>query len=224
MASQVLLVFLASVFVKAVCGASLMYPRVIPTPPTLPPHFSASFVETFSGKIVNKNNGTWYYDYGNKRARFDHGEGQMNNFCGGQGLSPKDPKAPCSLIFSPEGNMYVLYRESMTCCLLCGTEQGCTILRPDWIKKDSKLLYVEKINGDECYGYGKKGAVTTYDVLYSDVSGYMCRYHEVVAGITHNLTFNKDSFNWGPQPDYLFDVPKWCNRICPHPYTPPPQH
>ena len=33
-------------------------------------------------------------------------------------------RAPCSLIFSPEGNMYVLYRESMTCCLLCGTEQG----------------------------------------------------------------------------------------------------
>ncbi|GFR95616.1 secreted protein [Elysia marginata] len=177
-----------------------------------------------NGKVLSKNNGTWYYDWTNKRARFDHGEGQTNNFCGGQGLSPKDPRAPCSLIFSPEENMYVFYPKSYTCCRLCGKEQGCTILKPDWIHKDSKLLYEEKINGDNCYGYGKKGAVTTYDVMFSDVSGYFCRYHEVVAEIVHNLTFYRESFNFDPLPDYLFEVPRWCNEICPHPYTPPPLH
>lgn len=136
-------------------------------------------------------------------------------------MSPKDPRAPCTLLFTPEENMYVFYPHAMTCCLLCGQQQGCTMLRPDWIHKGSKLLYVETINGDLCYGYGKEGAVTTYDVLYSDISGYFCRYHERVLHIDHNLTFYRDSFNFDPLPDSLFEVPSVCNRTCPHPYKPP---
>ncbi|RUS69348.1 hypothetical protein EGW08_022894 [Elysia chlorotica] len=223
-----ILFVVASINILLCCEASfdLKFSRIVPTPPTLPQHFSASFaeIEVFLGKVISKNNGTWYYDYANQRARFDHGEGQRNNFCGGQGLSPKNSKAPCSIIFTPEEDLIILYRESMTCCRLCGKEEGCTILKPDWMKNGSKLLYEETINGDDCYGYGKKGAVTTYDVLYSDVSGFMCRYHEVVVGITHNLTFFKESYNFDPQPDYLFEVPQWCNKACPHPYKPPHQH
>ncbi|GFN97477.1 secreted protein [Plakobranchus ocellatus] len=201
----------------------LAFPGIVPTPPTWPQAFSVSFSEIlkFSGEVLAKNNGTWYYDYANRRARFVHGRGQRNSFCARQGLSPKDPQAPCSLVFLP-GNMYVFYQESWTCCRLCGTDEGCTILKPDWIHSGSVLLSVETINGVKCYGYGKHGAVSVYDVLYSDESGTMCRYHEVVRNTQHNLTFYRDTYKVGPQPDWLFDIPKICSVICPHPFPQPP--
>lgn len=55
--------------------------------PVWPSTFQASFHEVIyleDGTLWSENEGLWYYDFANRRARFDHLKGQKNNFCGDQ--------------------------------------------------------------------------------------------------------------------------------------------
>ncbi|XP_076468067.1 uncharacterized protein LOC143298922 [Babylonia areolata] len=193
-------------------------------PPKWPNVFQVQFQEILNlGAItLSKNNGTWYYDFDSLTARFDHSRGQKNNFCQGQGLSPKDPKADCHLLFTKPGDLWVIYPGAQTCCRLCGTAQGCTILKPDWLN-GSKLTETINIGGRPCAGWAKRGAVAAADTWYVDQQGVPCRYHEVVDFINHNLTFVPSSYSpTHPIPPSVFRVPSYCKDTCPHPYPQPP--
>ena len=92
-----------------------------PTPPVWPNAFSVAsrehWYEFINGSKVpiGLNDAYWYYDYTNKRMRFDHDAGQVDNFCF---MNMKEPVA-CQLIFDPSGVMFVNYPTKDYCCQLC---------------------------------------------------------------------------------------------------------
>ena len=106
-----------------------------PTPPIWPDAFSVGSRE-YMYKIVNDtrvpigvNDAYWYYDWTNKRMRFDHDEGQEDNFCW---MEIKEPVA-CQLIFDPSGVMFVNYPTKDYCCQICPKGAYCTVIKPTWL-------------------------------------------------------------------------------------------
>ncbi|XP_067681834.1 uncharacterized protein [Haliotis asinina] len=190
-------------------------------PPYWPETFSVQFSELqeVRNAIYAENKGTWYYDYIRKQARFDHLEGQKNNFCRGQGLSDDNPQGPCHLIFSRDMSLYVHYPEAGTCCRLCGASEGCTVLRPDWLK-GATSIGTKVISGTVCYGWTTPGAVAN-DTWFATEDNVPCLYHEIVGTVVHTLTFDQDTYTKDQPKDYIFKVPSYCYRECPNPYTPP---
>mmetsp|Transcript_2588 Transcript_2588/g.6416 ORF Transcript_2588/g.6416 Transcript_2588/m.6416 type:complete len:263 (+) Transcript_2588:3-791(+) len=189
--------------------------------PRWPLVFRADFSEVlYDADGAVENPGRWYYDFAHKRARFDHLKGQQNNFCAGQGLSDDVPDEPCHLIFSPDTAMYVHYPTRRTCCQLCKAGIGCSPLLPDWIA-DGRLVGHETIGGHSCAQYFKRGAVAD-DYWFETAEGMPCRYYEVLQfgpkTIYHNITFAPSTYSTDPIDNAVFDVPSYCNKMCPHPF------
>ncbi|XP_071078855.1 uncharacterized protein [Haliotis cracherodii] len=196
-------------------------PQETRKPPYWPSTFSVQFAElkVVNDTISSQNKGAWYYDYIRKQARFDHLQGQKNNFCQHQGLSDDNPQGTCHLIFSRDLSLYVHYPEAGTCCRLCGVEEGCTVLRPDWLK-GSTPIGTEVISGTVCYGWTTPGAVAN-DTWFATEDNVPCLYNEVVGRLDHNLTFDMDTYTKAEPEDAIFKVPDQCYKDCPNPYTPP---
>ena len=81
---------------------------------------------------------------------------------------------------------------------------------------------MEEIGGRQCAGWWKKGAVTPADTCFVDRHGVLCRYHEVVMDtrqpILHNLTFDASTYNTAISDPSVFDIPRYCQKRCPHPF------
>ncbi|XP_063443478.1 uncharacterized protein LOC134723863 [Mytilus trossulus] len=209
-----------SILVIVISSKLITCASIPTTPPVWPSAFSVDFVEDIFFAVVkySHNNGTWYYDFPNGRARYDHLRGQKNNFCGGQKLSDQDPQAPCSLLFTNHSNMYVIYPEAKTCCILCGEKEGCTVLKPSWLS-NSSYTGDKVFEGKKCHGWAEPGHIFT-DELYVTDENVLCQYHEksFVGDLIHTLTFNQASYKV-QQPDAsIFDIPSYCKDVCPRPY------
>ena len=193
--------------------------------PIWPETFRVDFKEMLYGRLItySENEGTWYYDVANNRARFDHLKGQTDNFCQGQGLSPTRPRDDCHLLFSPDTAMYVHYPNHGTCCRLCAPGIGCSPLRPDWIVNGT-YEGIENVEGRDCSVYHEKGAVAQ-DYWMETMDERPCRYFESLPDenpyFFHNLTFYPDTYSTEPIDDKVFEVPDYCYKDCRHPYTPP---
>ncbi|CAG2250548.1 unnamed protein product [Mytilus edulis] len=194
----------------------LTFTDAIP-PPVWPSAFSINFSEIcyLSFITLYQNDGTLYYNYYDKQARFDHNRGQGDFFCMFQRLSEHDKKAPCQVLFSNDTNLYVHYPEAKTCCRVCGTDHACGVLKPDWLKNGT-YLGSEIVNGTKCNGWETPG-YAFMDSWYLTDANIPCLYHEKSdhIGAIHNMTFNQKSFTLGaPNPD-IFNVPSYCHRQCP---------
>eukprot|EP00164_Ancoracysta_twista_P014395 GFYU01023429.1.p1 GENE.GFYU01023429.1~~GFYU01023429.1.p1 ORF type:complete len:238 (-),score=59.92 GFYU01023429.1:7-720(-) len=191
------------------------------TPPVWPDAFSVQFHEELISQFGNSTNtGAWYYDFANTRARFDHNEGQTNNFCAKQGFSKDNPQAGCRLLFTPE-TMYMMYPDTQECCMLCGAEEGCTVLKPDWLTGAEKIES-KVVNGKACYGWRKQGFVAV-DNWYATSDGLPCQYHEYFPQtsppIQHYITFDDSTYTETVDAD-LLALPQYCAKApkCPNPY------
>ena len=196
--------------------------------PVWPETFRVDFHEILYGKLLTyyECEGTWYYDIANDRARFDHFQGQLDNFCQGQGLSPRKPRDECHLLFSPDTAMYVHYPNQGTCCRLCAVGIGCAPLRPDWMANGT-LQGTEDVQGKQCKVYHEQGAVAQ-DYWMDTMDDRPCRYYESLPEenpyFFHNLTFYPETYSVETIDDFIFDIPDYCYRDCPNPYTPPERH
>jgi len=191
------------------------------SPPIWPNTFKIEFSEVqVAFDKPQTNMGSWYYDYDHFTARFDHYDGQKNKFCQGQGLEPDDSTGRCQLLFTKTGDLWVIYPEVEHCCRLCGTKQGCSVLRPDWLKTGGQIIGVETISNRRCAGWAKHGFIAPADTYYADENGVPCRYHEVVVGILHNITFVTSSFSTDPIDQSVFAVPQYCTKKCRRPFPP----
>lgn len=192
----------------------------VPTkPPVLPPAYTVNYQEelhVFGQSYYN--NGTWYYDYTHGRARYDHLRGQRDNFCFNQKLSDKDPRAPCSLLFTNHSSMYVIYPEAKTCCILCGEKEGCTVLKPTWLSNGT-YTGDKVIQGSTCHGWITPG-FSFSDELYVTDKNVPCQYYEKAykAAISHTITFDQHSYKIGQPDPSTFDIPTYCKDICPNPF------
>ncbi|XP_035687758.1 uncharacterized protein LOC118423632 [Branchiostoma floridae] len=193
-----------------------------PQPPIWPSAFSVAFHEKFDIPIIPSSDGAWYYDYSTRRTRFDHLQGQDNNFCQGRGLKLQNNHSDCHLIFTP-ADMYVHYPQERQCCRACGAAEGCTVLKPDWLA-GAKYTGKQTISGMVCHGWEKQGAVAV-DRWYQTEDGTPCQYWEKLTipphlEVLHTITFNSSTSNVGPVPKSIFDVPNYCNTTCPFPWGP----
>ncbi|CAH1266305.1 Hypp3338 [Branchiostoma lanceolatum] len=191
-------------------------------PPSWPTTFSVNFHEDhWIWKIhLSGNAGAWHYDFSNKIARFDHLQGQIDNFCHGRGLRLKEWRGDCHLLFNTT-DMFVHYPRERQCCRACGVAEGCTVLKPTWMA-GAKYLGTENINGTACQGWETDGAAAT-DRWYQATDGTPCQYSETIKfwpHSSHNITFDMSSFSLDPIPTSVFDIPGYCDRKCPYPWRP----
>lgn len=195
---------------------------IIPMPNPWPDAFSVPFVETMNvnGKLYAKNTGIWYYDYTDKVARYDHGKGQWNNFCGCGSNTTEE----CRIIFAADDILYVHFPtlSPPLCCSVCNTAQGCGLLKPDWISAGKNVTYdgVWNIEGRECNTWHESGEVAT-DYWSSTVEDHLpCMYHETIdmpqdnMTIDHNLTMDPTKYIPEKPDPALFVVPKICHQPC----------
>lgn len=188
-----------------------------PTPRPWHSQWSMPFHEVLSivGKPSISNEGAWYYDWANRRSRFDHLKGQKNNFCA---CANNATDSDCHLVFSDDKNMYVHFPTLNECCILCTAEIGCGTLVPTWMS-DGNYTYkgsFEYANKTKCYRWSEPGAVAT-DMWASTLDDVdtPCQYKETFGAFaTHTLNFYLDEFQIGPPDPKLFEVPSICNKKC----------
>lgn len=160
-----------------------------PPPPTWPQQFSASFVESIELFANVSNDGRWLYDAAHNRSRFDHGEGQRNNFCA---CADNTTDAACNLYFPPSGALWAAFPSLGSCCRVCEPGLGCSTLRPNWL--DGASYVGEETHGAlQCEAWKKQGAVAL-DVWSQTSAGRACQYREHFAfgppqGVWHYLNF-----------------------------------
>lgn len=167
--------------------------------------------------VTDEHDGAWFYDWENKRSRFDHMEGQKDMFCPGTELSPDKPDDVCQLFFPPTLDMYAHYPNQKTCCRMCGVGTFCSPMKPDWIE-DGVYVGVEEIEGRECDVWYKDGSFSG-NYWMEDKEGVPCRFAETspigdnpTSG--KNMTMYAESFSTEPIPDSVFEIPDYCYKDC----------
>lgn len=143
-----------------------------PPTPTWPQAFSAEFDESMS-IAPGSNHGKWFYDWAGRRSRFEHLDGQHNNFCG---CADNTTTAACHLFFPPDGAMWAHFPQTQSCCRVCKPGLGCSTLKPDWMSGGS-FVGEERHGGRDCLTWQKPGAVAL-DVWSQTKDGVGCQYRE----------------------------------------------
>jgi len=146
-----------------------------------------------------------------------HGVGQRNNFCA---CADNATSASCSLYFQPDASMWASFPSSGLCCRVCEPGDGCTTLRPDWLR-DSTFAGVDQHSG--CETWEKKGAVALdYWSQEPGPRGAACQYRESLSfgkstsPIRHYLNFS--SWSAGGVDPLHFRLPEQCKGACPRLY------
>eukprot|EP00931_Biecheleriopsis_adriatica_P029440 TRINITY_DN17478_c0_g1_i2.p1 TRINITY_DN17478_c0_g1~~TRINITY_DN17478_c0_g1_i2.p1 ORF type:complete len:207 (+),score=13.55 TRINITY_DN17478_c0_g1_i2:143-763(+) len=174
------------------------------------------------------NTGRWFYDWANRRSRFDHDAGQRNDFCQlAMGISGPEDKAPsCRLYFTERLEMWVAYPDQKDCCSMCwpnphGFQAICGSLRPDWLAQNATYHGQVLLGGSSCAWWSEPGSVAD-DNWYVRADGVPCAYREHyrirganIDNITdHEIIFRADSYVLGPPNPQLFELPSYCSRNC----------
>lgn len=207
-------------FLQAVLALVCVVSASAMTPPMWPPVYSISFLEeghmTGNTTLIFQNNGTWYYDFSHMVARFDKSQGQKDIFCSQQAknLSPNNPEAPCQILFSHSGNLYVIFPNVKTCCTPCGNEEHCTIVKPNWLES---ATYVgnKTLEMNTCYGWEVDG--NQKNIWYVTKDNIPCQL--VVApktgkGLIHTMTFYQKSYKLSVPSSVIFNLPGYCLDKC----------
>ena len=198
-------------------------------PPSWDPTFTVTFIEQLNATTFpfsTSNRGSWFYDYPNRRARFDHNTGNRNDFCFLSGMNPSDPSAACSLYFTSSLEMFVAYPAAERCCSLCGKNNSqflCTPLKPTWLNGATYRGQVP-IEGSNCSWWRKPGAVAS-DNWFASQNNTPCMYqehyentHANIDNITdHQIVFDQGSYDTRPPAASTFTLPPYCTAPCPHP-------
>jgi hypothetical protein len=206
---------LGSLALALTCGVAL---SAAPRPLPLAPSFSVRFAESFTGFPAAPSSGAWFYDWPRHRWRAEHDAPQSNNFC----ACASNASASCALIFTDagRGGLYVDFPDAPgDCCHLCGDDEGCTVLRPDWLSASAAAVDAGPVRG--CEQWCVLGDQATADCLsYPPAGGRVpCAYDESFnfsgALVTHTLAFDASSYREGDQSDALFAIRPECAKDCP---------
>jgi hypothetical protein len=187
---------------------------VDPPPPTWPSAFSGSFVESITMIPNATNEGRWFYDYNNFRSRFEHGDGQHNNFCA---CADNTTTSACHLYFPSDGTLWAHFPRLSKCCRVCEEGQDCTTLKPDWLA-GATFVGEEQHGSLDCLAWQKPGAVAL-DVWSQTREGRACQYREHFpfgppGGVWHFLNFTNFSTTLPTDPG-IFELPQQCQESCP---------
>ena len=114
-----------------------------PAFPLWPNMFQQTFTEVFTYPVVgsHQTNGTYYYDYANRRYRIDRDNGRYDRYCGINGAKEFVDTACTQLVL--KGMRWLIYPDKKECCQCCSSEQGCGILFPGWM---TNATFLGKVN------------------------------------------------------------------------------
>jgi hypothetical protein len=127
--------------IKIVISLFLIISVISLDPPVWPEQFQQEFHETFNyGIIAPTTKGKIYYDWNNKVYRLDRDNGHWDRYCG-----PIYPfsDTPCNQ-YVQKGLRYLDYPDKGYCCMCCTSENGCGLLRPNWLEGANFEGYVEE--------------------------------------------------------------------------------
>merc|ERR1712113_122606 len=168
-------------------------------PPVLPETFQVSFDE--SATFGLKTEGKLWYDYEHLVERVDRENGKGDRYCGAAKFLKN---TPCTHL-TANGTRYLIYDELDFCCTCCYDENGCGVLRRDFLS-EAKYVGEEKIFGIEAehwevIGLQKNGYWETKD-------GQPVR---LTQGGTDDMVFKSDFSTESIDPD-VFAVPEGCSK------------
>jgi len=132
-----------------------------PAFPLWPDMFQQNFTEILTYPVVgsHKTNGTYYYDYANRRYRIDRDNGRYDRYCGINGAK-EFVDTPCTQLVL-KGMRWLIYPEKKECCQCCTSEQGCGVLFPGWM---TNATFLGKVSwhGQTVYKWDKQGLQHNY--------------------------------------------------------------
>ena len=104
-----------------------------PAYPVWPVMFQQSFKENLYYPILgtHQTNGTYFYDFANRRYRIDRVNGRYDRYCGFNGAKAFTD-TPCTQLVV-NGMRWLIYPAKQECCQCCTSEQGCGVLFPTWM-------------------------------------------------------------------------------------------
>ena len=144
--------------------------------------------------------GTYYYDWTNKRARTDRANGRVDRYCG----TVKWGNHACTQLVV-DNTRYMIYPDSNYCCNCCSAEQGCGIVKPNWLETAtfSKVVDGKTEKNNE---WIIKGAQSNY--YYETVStGIPERFFQ---DPDDDMTWDATTYKETITDPSVFDLPKIC--------------
>ncbi len=151
--------------------------------------------------------GKIYYDYTNRRFREDRDTGRWDKYCGSIYWFSN---TPCSH-YVIEGNRYIHFPEKNYCCNCCNEQEGCGILKPDWMKDSKFISYAY----DAIYRLQLwEGMDPHYQYLVLDDIQQPYRVSEIELDFK---TFSVVNFKYNISDPTVFNLPSICdkNKKCP---------
>lgn len=203
------LILTLTIVIAAVTSVSVYSPKS--SPPTWPLQFEQTFTETFSYPLLGSSTttGKFFYDYSNKRYRIDRANGKWDRFCG-----PIYPfsNTSCTQIVV-QGKRFIYYPEKKYCCYCCGSENGCGVLKPQWLE-GAEFQGIETKNGVDLEKWDKKGLQHNYYYCTNDNRRIMQR---IIQEPIDDQEFDVDSYVGEIKDASVFDLPDYCdqNKTCP---------
>ena len=137
---------------------------------------------------------TYFYDWSQKAERYEHGEGQEDEFC----LLAQTPFSkgglPCVATFANDGWGYISYPTKNFCCK-CTKSFGA--INYNWLKDNSTYEGITTIDGKSVTHWTKQGLYLNH--YYSTVDKQLPVYfHEIKKGNPKDWIFHLDTYSTGP--------------------------
>eukprot|EP01084_Bolivina_argentea_P138113 243231_1 len=185
-----------------------------PPPPILPNGFTINGTHAWGQILHNgtviiaaKSTKIEYYDYNNKRGRFDYGDGNADITC----INVYPSKA-CNLYFDESSALFAYFPFNDYCCLACPPGEYCTIVKPNWIA-DGTYDGLININNRSCNYWNKLG-VTTMDYWAQDNNTVPCSlWMENNSTLEYQyILYDPNSYIVGQPNSDLFVLPQKCQE------------
>lgn len=169
--------------------------------------FTVNFNETTRILLKRQTIGTWWYDAAANVEVVERADGNGDRYCGS--IHPI-AHTPCRHVVT-NGNRYLIFPEMDQCCKCCTADQGCGVLRSDWLA-DSSFEGQESLRGIDVFKFSKGGLQKNY--YYSTADGLQIPV-ELDQVPNDYMSFDAASFSVSPVPPELLEIPSDCHEYCP---------
>eukprot|EP00929_Paragymnodinium_shiwhaense_P092737 TRINITY_DN5272_c0_g1_i1.p1 TRINITY_DN5272_c0_g1~~TRINITY_DN5272_c0_g1_i1.p1 ORF type:complete len:278 (+),score=50.20 TRINITY_DN5272_c0_g1_i1:30-863(+) len=211
-------------------------------PPVFAKRFNMNFKEESSMRRTSfpftvdtkHNDGSFHYDFDNRREVWVHGKGQGDNWCQCAGTNTDDE---CHLKSVPSkdqpggGALYVVMPAINKCCKVGSYSTGFGPLVPNWLRLSNatRAPRPQKVDTRTCTVWAAGPPGDTFSMVSDDWSfdeqGLPCAYTDhfkkwthLVLGLSHTINFDKASYSEGAEHEDVFALPAGmsCEETCPN--------
>eukprot|EP01084_Bolivina_argentea_P277674 474155_1 len=192
-----------------------------PAPPVWPNAYSIKANESSYKYNGNGKNRTliWestlqqYYDYTNKRMRYDRSPGNQDGMC----MNHVNTSMQCNMYFDESGALFLNYPSINKCCKACPVGVYCTVIKPTWMQNGT-YDGTKNMNGRQCDEWQIQGDQMNY--WSQDSKAVPCElsvkdYPEKAGDEELQWSFLPETYVVSEPDPSLFVLPSsQCQRLC----------